>query len=355
MRATPPPRAPPAPARRRVPAGAALFALGDLAYAAAHAHDARVALLVLARAAAAADECAPFACGIDGCAVEFCALQAYERHVSSEHGAHRCSACGRGFVSERLVSMHAQEAHDALFALLAARRPMYACLLAACSGVFRTARGRQRHRVDAPLFPRSFRFDGGAPAATAAAAVAAAKASAVAGGRDAVPLTEGREGLLPEEEGEGERATAASREDEGAIAAAPRAAAPAAAAMTVEDEGAAAARRRVAAAGGGGGSGAPPRTGRGGGGRRPPPPPCKFFGSSPGCTYGAACRFLHNSPGAATAAASTDGGDSAGDTAMSSLADSLACRLRVGPVPEEISFGGRRGGGRGGARPLGRR
>jgi uncharacterized C2H2 Zn-finger protein len=296
----------PAPSRRRLPADDALFNLGDLAraaVAAAHAGELQHALAAAARLAAAHDV-RPFVCGIDGCTREITSLLTLERHVRSEHGAHRCTRCGAGFTSERLATVHAQEAHDALFALLAARRDdMFVCLLErGCDRRFRTAAGRRRHMVDAHMYPPTFVF--GAPPSRRRRV------------QEQRPPSDGR-APLPGEEGGG--------------------------------------------GGGAGGGGRPGPYHTGSSAATPPrSQPCRFFGTPGGCRSGASCRFAHEPvtvaerpPAAAAASAAhptpapppPSTMDVDGDDDVSSALGAAFSSMRVG-VPDGISFGKR--GGRGG-------
>lgn len=154
------------PAPRRLPAGDPLFELGDMARAAVAASrtaDVRAALELAADLAMRVD-CAAFPCGVGGCAQTFTSLAAHEAHVRAVHAAHRCATCGRHFPTDRLATLHAVEEHDALFALMAARgQRVFECLLDSCGSRFRSAWGRQRHMVDAHLFPRDFVFGRRAP------------------------------------------------------------------------------------------------------------------------------------------------------------------------------------------------
>lgn len=300
----------PTPCRRRLPADDALFNLGDLAraaMAAAHAGELQDALAAAARLAAQHDV-QPFVCGIDGCTREITSLMALERHVRSEHGAHRCTRCGAGFTSERLATIHAQEAHEALFALLSARRDdMYVCLLErGCDRRFRTAAGRRRHMVDAHMYPLTFVF-GAPPLRRRRGAGRPPLGDAGAGGGSdpqppppAVPSSETDAAMVSGSRGPGSRPGSAAK----------------------------------------------------------PPPACRYFGTPAGCRNGASCRFLHEpvtvperpQPDASPAGAvrpfasgmDVDGGD---DDDVSAALGAAFSSMRVA-VPDDLSFGkrGRRGG-----------
>jgi hypothetical protein len=90
-------------------------------------------------------------CGF--CGEPFQTARALEEHIRGLH-SHSCATCGREFVTEHWLTLHVQEAHDSYFRLLAARRPMYACLVESCGVKLGTQAERQRHAIDVHGFPQ---------------------------------------------------------------------------------------------------------------------------------------------------------------------------------------------------------
>ena len=236
------------------------------------------------------DECAtapPHACGERDCGERFASVAALEQHYDSRH-RHVCASCGDVFLDARLLDIHVQEEHDALFATMAARTDMYVCLVAACGRKFSTPTGRRRHLIDLHGYPPAFRFGrrtvgpptpcwhfstrGGCRSGAACKYAHGLPATETAGALSAVGTA-------------------------GSSAAAPSPASPASVVV------------------------------------------CRHVASPGGCRYGASCRFLHPVP---PPASSTDSMDvDASDAALA------ACMGGLGiSAPDEVSFGRRRGGRR---------
>uniref|UniRef100_A0A3Q3WY99 C2H2-type domain-containing protein n=1 Tax=Mola mola TaxID=94237 RepID=A0A3Q3WY99_MOLML len=99
-----------------------------------------------------------FACHISGCCAVFSTLEEYEHHYNSLH-RNVCSSCRRSLPSARLLDIHIQEWHDALFTILAQRQDMYQCLVEGCGQKFRTSKRRKDHLIRIHKYPPDFRFD----------------------------------------------------------------------------------------------------------------------------------------------------------------------------------------------------
>ncbi|XP_052804945.1 zinc finger protein 511-like [Mya arenaria] len=99
-----------------------------------------------------------FPCGIAKCSQLFSNLAKYESHYNSCH-RHVCSTCSRAFPIDHLLSMHMLENHDAMFAVLAEKQPMFQCLLADCGSKFKDGKSRRNHMVKVHHYPANFRFD----------------------------------------------------------------------------------------------------------------------------------------------------------------------------------------------------
>jgi hypothetical protein len=65
----------------------------------------------------------PLHCGLAGCTHAFDTLGEWDAHVASSH-AHTCATCKAAFISDFLLGLHVQEAHDALFQEMALRQKM---------------------------------------------------------------------------------------------------------------------------------------------------------------------------------------------------------------------------------------
>lgn len=103
-------------------------------------------------------------CPVVGCGVLLTGVAEYEAHYSSKHQL-ACSVCGRGFPSDRFLTLHLAEAHDSFFQARAARGlPVFECLVETCSERFHTDTERLQHLVQRHHFPPTFRFHGSAPA-----------------------------------------------------------------------------------------------------------------------------------------------------------------------------------------------
>ena len=64
-----------------------------------------------------------FGCHISGCCQRFRSVEEYEHHYNSLH-RHVCSACRRSFPSARLLDVHIEEWHDAMFTILSQSQDM---------------------------------------------------------------------------------------------------------------------------------------------------------------------------------------------------------------------------------------
>ncbi|CAL8390436.1 unnamed protein product [Arctogadus glacialis] len=101
---------------------------------------------------------AEFGCHISGCCQRFRSVEEYEHHYNSLH-RHVCSACRRSFPSARLLDVHIEEWHDAMFDILSQSQDMYQCLVEGCGLKFRTSKQRKDHLIQIHKYPPDFRFD----------------------------------------------------------------------------------------------------------------------------------------------------------------------------------------------------
>ncbi|XP_056465445.1 zinc finger protein 511 [Gadus chalcogrammus] len=99
-----------------------------------------------------------FGCHISGCCQRFRSVEEYEHHYNSLH-RHVCSACRRSFPSARLLDVHIEEWHDAMFDILSQSQDMYQCLVEGCGLKFRTSKQRKDHLIQIHKYPPDFRFD----------------------------------------------------------------------------------------------------------------------------------------------------------------------------------------------------
>lgn len=88
-----------------------------------------------------------FVCTVQGCHEVFSTTAAYEAHFRSVH-LHRCQQCRKVLPSDRLLQIHVAEVHDALFAVLAEKQPMFECLVPGCGVVCASRRHRKNHLVE---------------------------------------------------------------------------------------------------------------------------------------------------------------------------------------------------------------
>jgi uncharacterized C2H2 Zn-finger protein len=86
------------------------------------------------------------------CGEEFNSARDYNEHTLTLH-SHSCATCGRDFLTEHWLILHAQEQHDSFFQVLASRQPMYACFVPSCSVKFQTAQDRREHAAKEHGFP----------------------------------------------------------------------------------------------------------------------------------------------------------------------------------------------------------
>ncbi|KAK3090652.1 hypothetical protein FSP39_013403 [Pinctada imbricata] len=85
------------------------------------------------------------------------ATQSYEVHYNSCH-RNKCNECKRNFPSSHLLDIHIQEWHDAMFELMAAKQPMFHCLLESCNDRFSDSEARRSHMIKTHRYPSNFRF-----------------------------------------------------------------------------------------------------------------------------------------------------------------------------------------------------
>ncbi|XP_045615789.1 zinc finger protein 511 [Procambarus clarkii] len=97
-------------------------------------------------------------CSVAGCNKRFSTVAEHASHHRTCH-SHVCCTCKQSLPSHHLLDLHILEAHDTLFQVMAAKQPMYQCLLETCSEKFNTPAERKTHCIDSHKFPADFRFD----------------------------------------------------------------------------------------------------------------------------------------------------------------------------------------------------
>ncbi|XP_062567115.1 zinc finger protein 511-like [Saccostrea cucullata] len=97
-------------------------------------------------------------CGISGCNKILDSVNSYELHYNSTH-RNVCGQCKRNFPTSHLLDIHLLEWHDSMFDLLAAKSPMFQCLLESCGEKFSTHKDRKNHVIKCHKFPSNFRFE----------------------------------------------------------------------------------------------------------------------------------------------------------------------------------------------------
>jgi hypothetical protein len=100
-----------------------------------------------------------FVCSEGRCAAVFTSHTAFEAHYQAAHH-NACASCPMVLPSTRLLTMHIQECHDTLFALLAERQPMYECLVEGCLTKLSSRRERKAHLIAVHGYPTDYTFAG---------------------------------------------------------------------------------------------------------------------------------------------------------------------------------------------------
>ena len=270
---------------------------------------------------------ATFACGLGGCSQAFTTRRAFEAHYQGAH-RHKCATCSRVLPTERLLEMHIAERHDTFFRAMAARRPMFECLVEGCAERFLTDSARKNHLVALHQYPRSFSFHRvPRPLRPRRAGSSAWALGAGCAARDATPMMD-----VPSAEGAGDAKENAS----------------------VLNASVAPSRRRRAKKK-----------------RNPAETICFFSQTAKGCNRGSKCPFIHSEnvhvaqglaaaaescgPGGTMAGAGAVGGAMPGATSddgmdIAVLTESVA-KMHF---PKQVSFGrrGRNGSARLGTSPM---
>lgn len=269
---------------------------------------------------------ATFACGLGGCSQTFTTRRAFEAHYQGAH-RHKCATCSRVLPTERLLEMHIAERHDTFFRAMAARRPMFECLVEGCGERFLTDSARKNHLVALHQYPRSFSFHRvPRPLRPSRAGSGARTLGAGCAARDATPMMD-----VPSAEGMGN-----AKEN----------------APVPNASGAASRRRRTKKK------------------RNPAETVCFFSQTAKGCNRGSKCPFIHSenarvAKGLAAAVGScgtvgaTAGEGPVGEAVPGASDDGMDIDVLAESVakmhfPKQVSFGrrGRNGSARLGASPM---
>ncbi|CAG8975145.1 hypothetical protein HYALB_00004444 [Hymenoscyphus albidus] len=85
-------------------------------------------------------------------------LDSFEVHYKKTH-SNRCLECRRNFPTEHFLSLHIQENHDAITAVLRERgEKTYACFVEDCDRVCSTPEKRRLHLIDKHAYPKDYDF-----------------------------------------------------------------------------------------------------------------------------------------------------------------------------------------------------
>lgn len=87
------------------------------------------------------------------CVLKEIPLELYHEHAMQYH-EHRCEACLRNFVTERLLELHLEEFHNPF-----ASKSVLKCFEPGCNKQFCTHSQRVRHLRDDHNYPETFNFD----------------------------------------------------------------------------------------------------------------------------------------------------------------------------------------------------
>ncbi|PYH99464.1 hypothetical protein BO71DRAFT_425192 [Aspergillus ellipticus CBS 707.79] len=88
----------------------------------------------------------------------FASYEDYEVHYMQAH-VNRCSQCNKNFPTDRFLTLHIEENHDALVATRRDRgEKTYGCFIEGCERVCSTPQKRRMHLIDKHLFPKTYNF-----------------------------------------------------------------------------------------------------------------------------------------------------------------------------------------------------
>ncbi|PWY70231.1 C2H2 type zinc finger domain protein [Aspergillus heteromorphus CBS 117.55] len=90
--------------------------------------------------------------------LSFASYEDYEVHYMQAH-VNRCSQCNKNFPTDRFLTLHIEENHDALVATRRERgEKTYGCFIEGCERVCSTPQKRRMHLIDKHMFPKTYNF-----------------------------------------------------------------------------------------------------------------------------------------------------------------------------------------------------
>ncbi|PYI22209.1 hypothetical protein BO99DRAFT_34516 [Aspergillus violaceofuscus CBS 115571] len=90
--------------------------------------------------------------------IAFASYDDYEVHYRQSH-VNRCSQCGKNFPTDRFLTLHIEENHDAIVATRRERgEKTYGCFIEDCERKCSTPQKRRMHLIDKHMFPKTYNF-----------------------------------------------------------------------------------------------------------------------------------------------------------------------------------------------------
>ncbi|RAL10047.1 C2H2 type zinc finger domain protein [Aspergillus homomorphus CBS 101889] len=90
--------------------------------------------------------------------IAFVSYEDYEVHYRQAH-VNRCSQCGKNFPTDRFLTLHIEENHDAIVATRRERgEKTYGCFIEDCERKCSTPQKRRMHLIDKHMFPKTYNF-----------------------------------------------------------------------------------------------------------------------------------------------------------------------------------------------------
>jgi hypothetical protein len=96
-------------------------------------------------------------CNENGCMQKFTSLKHFEEHRFKCH-IHKCSVCQKSMPSDRLLSLHISEIHDAYFFVLSKKKASFECLVEGCAVKSWSDADRREHLIKDHFYHPSYDF-----------------------------------------------------------------------------------------------------------------------------------------------------------------------------------------------------